>query len=71
MVTRRVSTRARARQVNFRLPGEIWQRLDATAGLLGLPQSRIVTDALVQYFQQLPAETRSLIDKTIALRQKH
>lgn len=58
------------RQVNFRLPVEVWARLDAAAGVLGLPQSRIVSDALAVYFDAMPPAKRRVIDDALVLRQK-
>ena len=59
-----------SRQVNFRLPHDVWLRLDAVAGVLGLPQSRIVADALSLYYDSMPPAKRRVIDEAIALRQK-
>ena len=63
-------TPPKSRQVNFRLPNDVWLRLDAAAGVLGLPQSQIVADALKVWFDAMPAPKRRLIEDTIALRQK-
>ena len=59
------------RQVNFRLPADVWARLAAMAGVLGQTQSRIVSDALQTYFRTLPSTTRQTIEQAMALRQKH
>lgn len=67
---RRGATVPATRQVNFRLPTAVWQKLDAAAGVLGLPQSRIVADALQVYLDAMPAAKRRVIEETIALRQK-
>jgi hypothetical protein len=58
------------RQVNFRLPYEVWARLDTAAGVLGLPQSRIVSDALQVYFDAMPKDKRRVIDDALVIRQK-
>jgi hypothetical protein len=60
--------RPKTRQVNFRLPMEVWHRLDAAAGALGLPQSRIVADALAVYFDAMPPDKRRTIDDVLAMR---
>jgi hypothetical protein len=59
-----------SRQVNFRLPADAWERLDAAAGVLGVPQSRIIADALQIYFEAMPKSKRQVIDDAIALRRK-
>jgi hypothetical protein len=56
------------RQVNFRIPVPVWQRLTAAGDVLGQPQSQIVSDALLRYFDTLPPATRHLLDQVLALR---
>lgn len=58
------------RQVSFRIPGPVWQRLTAAADVLGQPQARIVSDALERYFDSLPPATRHLLDQVLALRER-
>lgn len=62
---------APSRQLNIRLPADIWNQLDAAAFVLGLPQSRIVMDSLKVYLDGLPAAKRRAIEDAIALRKKH
>lgn len=59
-----------AKQVNFRLPAAISQRLSATARVLDVPQSRIVSDALQVFFAALPAKDQQLIESILSRRQK-
>jgi hypothetical protein len=69
-----VSPRRRAtpatRQVNFRLPHAIFDRLSATSRVLDVPQSRIVADALQVFFDGMPAKDRQLVESVLARRQK-
>jgi hypothetical protein len=58
----------RMRQVNFRIPLLVWQRLTAAADVLGQPQSQIVSDALLRYFETLQPATRHLLEQVLALR---
>jgi hypothetical protein len=60
----------KTKQVNFRLPQDVWMQLTAAAGVLHLPQSRIVADALKVYFDAMPAAKRRVIEDAIGLRQK-
>jgi len=57
-------------QVNFRLALDVWLRLKAMAGVLGVTQSRVVSDAIHVYYASLPASTQRTIDQAAALRKK-
>jgi predicted DNA-binding protein len=59
-----------SRQVNFRLPQELWEWLTAAAGVLGRPQSWIVAEALQQYRTSLSAADQQLLEQAIARRRK-
>jgi predicted DNA-binding protein len=62
--------RPATRQVNFRLPEPICQRLEAAAAVLKHTQAGIVTSALEAYLGALPAKDRQLIDMILARHQK-
>ena len=64
------TTVPRSHQVNFRLAHDSWIRLDVAAGVLGVPQSRLVAEALKLFFDNMPANKRRVIDDAIALRTK-
>jgi predicted DNA-binding protein len=60
----------RWKQVSFRLPGDVWLRLKATAAALGQSQAQIVKAALALYFEQLTPRERHAVDEVLAVRQK-
>ncbi len=57
-------------QVNFRLPPELVQRIEAAAGVFGRPRERILAEAVTAWLNGLPAHDRQLIDAVLARRQK-
>jgi hypothetical protein len=61
---------ARTKQVNFRLPVPIYQRLNAAARALGVAQSRLVADSLQVFFDGLPAKDQQLVESILARKQK-
>lgn len=58
------------KQVSFPIPGQTWLRLKAAAAVLGQSQAAIVSTALQQYFDALPAATRQLVDQILVVRDK-
>ena len=67
----RLTHPARAvRQVNFRLPTETWQRLDAIASVRNQPQSRVVTDAIKLLYETMVPAERRLTDQLLEHRRK-
>jgi predicted DNA-binding protein len=69
-----VSPRRRAvratKQVNFRLPQAIYQRLSATSRVLDIPQSKLVSSALQVFFDGLPTKDQQLVESILSRRQK-
>lgn len=67
---RRPATARPERQVTFRMDTALWQRLQAAAAALNISQAQIVSDALRDHLDALPARDRQLIDTLLARRQK-
>jgi predicted DNA-binding protein len=63
-------TSAFDKQVTFRMPTALWQRLQAAAATLDQSQAQIITEALESYLSGLPAKDRQLIESLLARRQK-
>jgi predicted DNA-binding protein len=62
--------RPTSRQVNFRLPFDTWQRLDAISDVLGFTQSQVITEAIATYLDAMAPAKRKIIEDVLALRKK-
>lgn len=50
-------------QLSTRIPGEAYERLQALATIQGVPQWRVIADALDRYVKDLTADERALVEE--------
>lgn len=65
-----MSAAPKTQQVNFRLPWEVYQRLEAATRAFRRSQADIVVEGLKLYFNQLSVENRQLVDRLIVPRRR-